>query len=372
MTSLRLVMGMLVAMLAVALPVSADEPVLIGAFLPMTGNVAAYGQLAWIGITTAQKMEPKVLGRPVELRLADTKSEKVDAADSVYRLIEKDKVVALIGEMISGNTIAGGDVAERSKIPVVSPTATSPIVTQGRHYVFRVCFIDTDQGRVAAKLALDRFKAKTAALIYDVSQDYSVALAAFFKKEFTKAGGKIAAETKFRSGDRDFSPQLSIIKAANPDIIYAPIYYTECALVARQARALGYNRPIIAGDGAQAPELIELGGPAVEDVYFTAHFHPDMISTERGREFMKQIGSNQNAFTAIAADAYFILVDAIKRAGSADPQKIRDALASTKDFEGVTGKITLKADGNAVKAMVVNKVKDGKFVYVTTINPADF
>jgi branched-chain amino acid transport system substrate-binding protein len=362
----------LIAILSVSVPLSAAEPVSIGAYLPMTGNVAAYGQLAWIGITTAQKMEPKVLGRPVELRLADTKSEKVDSADSVYRLIERDKVVALIGEMISGNTIAGGDVAERHKIPNVSPTATSPIVTQGKHYVFRVCFLDTDQGRVAAKLAIGRLKAKTAALIFDMSQDYSVALAAFFKKEFTRNGGKIVAETKFRSGDRDFSPQLSVIKAAKPDVIYAPIYYTECALVARQAREMGYGGPIVAGDGAQAPELIGLGGTAVEDVYFTAHFHPDMISTTRGREFMKMIGSNQNAFTAIAADAYFIILDAITRAGSADPEKIRNALAATKDFEGVTGKITLKPDGNAVKAMIINKAQDGEFVYVTTINPADF
>ncbi|HMK36187.1 MAG TPA: ABC transporter substrate-binding protein [Desulfomonilaceae bacterium] len=351
---------------------AAAEPVVIGAYLPMTGNVAAYGQLAWTGITTAHKMEPDVLGRPVELRLADTKSEKVDAADSVYRLIEKDKASALIGEMISGNTLAGADIAERHKIPMVSPTATSPIVTQGKHYIFRVCFIDTDQGRVAAKLALDRMKAKTAALIYDVSQDYSVALATFFKKEFTKGGGSVVAETKFRSGDRDFSPQVGSMKSANPDIIYAPIYYTECALIARQARDMGFQGPIISGDGAQAPELIELGGKSVENVYFTAHFHPDMISNERGRIFLERIGSNQNAFTAIAADAYLILVDAIRRAGSSNPVRVRDALATTKDFEGITGKITLKPDGNAVKAMVVNTVHDGKFTYVTTINPADF
>jgi branched-chain amino acid transport system substrate-binding protein len=362
--------GILLA--AIVPQASASDPVLIGAYLPMTGNVAAYGQLAWIGVNAAQKMERSVLGRPVELRLADTKSEKVNAADSVYRLVQKDHVVALIGEMISGNTIAGADVAERLKIPSVSPTATNPIVTQGKQYIFRVCFIDTDQGRVAGKLALDTLKAKTAALIYDMSQDYSVSLAAFFKKEFTKGGGKIVAETKFRSGDRDFYPQVSAIKAAKPDMVYAPVYYTECALIAKQARELGYQGPIVGGDGVQAPELIELGGKAVEGVYFTAHFHPDMISTDRGRKFLQAVGPDQNAFTAIAADAYFILVDAIRRAGSTDPAKIREALASTKDFEGVTGKISLGPDGNAVKDMVVNQVKDGKFIYVTTINPADF
>jgi branched-chain amino acid transport system substrate-binding protein len=339
----------------------------------MTGGVAAYGQMGWSGISIANKMEPEVLGRAVELRLVDTKSDKVEAANAVYRLIEKDRVAAIIGEMISGNTIAGSDHSERSMIPMVSPTATNPIVTQGKKYIFRVCFIDPDQGRIAAKLAADQLKAKTAALIYDISQDYCVALAAFFKREFVKDGGKIVSETKFKSGDRDFTPQLSSIKAAKPDIIYAPIYYTECALMAKQAREMGLDAPIVTGDGAQAPELIQLGGSAVEGVYFTAHFHRDMIESARGKKFLatydKETGKELDAFAAMAADAYFIILDAIKRAGSAEPTKIRDNLASTKDFEGVTGRITLKPDGNAVKAMVVNKVQGGKFVYVTTINP---
>lgn len=363
--------GLILAALASA--AWAAEPIPVGAFLPMTGGVAAYGQMGWSGITVARTMEPEVLGRPVDLRLVDTKSEKVDAANAVYRLIEKEKVVALIGEMISGNTIAGADHAERSKIPVVSPTATNPIVTQGRQYIFRVCFTDPDQGRIAAKLVRYRLKAKTAALIYDISQDYCVALAAFFKKDFIQDGGEIVAETKFKSGDRDFAPQLSRIKQANPDVIYAPIYYTECALVAKQAREMGITAPIVTSDGAQAPELIELGGNAVENVYFTAHFHKAMIDTDRGKKFLeayeKETGKDLDAFAAMAADAYFILVDAIQRAGSTDSTKIREALASTKDFEGVTGKITLKPDGNAVKAMVVNKVHNGKFEYVTTVNP---
>ncbi len=351
----------------------AAEPIIIGAYLPMTGNVAAYGQMAWSGITVARKMEPAVLDRSVDVKLVDTKSEKVDAANAVARLIEKERVTAIIGEMISGNTIAGADLAERHKIPMVSPTATNPIVTQGKHFIFRVCFIDPDQGRVAAKLALDQLKAKTAAVIYDIAQDYSAALAKYFYEDFTRGGGKVVADIKFKSGDRDFTPQLSSIKAAKPDIIYAPIYYTECALMAKQARGMGLNIPILAGDGVQAPELIQLGGKAVEDVYFTAHFHKAMISTERGRKFLelfeKDTGKDLDAFSAMAADAYFIILDATKRAGSSDPQKIRDALAVTKDFEGVTGKITLKPDGNPIKSMVINRVKDGKFEYVTTVTP---
>jgi branched-chain amino acid transport system substrate-binding protein len=367
-------MSLLVVLcLALAFPAGAADPIRIGAYLPMTGLVAAYGQMGWAGITMANKMEPTVLGRPVELKLVDTKSDKVESANAVSRLVEKEKVVAIIGEMISGNTMAGSDHAERSGIPMVSPTATNPIVTQNKKFIFRVCFIDPDQGRIAAKLARERLKAKTAALIYDISQDYCVALAAFFKREFVKEGGKVISETKFKTGDRDFTPQLSNIKAAKPDIIYAPIYYTECALIAKQAREMGLNVPILSGDGAQVPELIKLGGKAVEEVYLTAHFHKDMINTERGKKFQERFTEETkkqlSAFDVMGADAYFIIIDAIKRAGSSDPKKIRDALASTKDFEGVSGKITLKPDGNAIKAMVINKVKDGKFQYVTTINP---
>ncbi len=351
----------------------AADPIVIGAYLPMTGSVAGFGQMCWSGIELAKKMEPSVLGRTVEIRLVDTKSEKADSANAVSRLIEKEKVVVILGETISGNTIAGSDYAERRKIPMVSPTATNPIVTQGKKYIFRVCFIDTDQGLVGARLALDRLKAKTAALLYDISQDYSVGLASFFKKEFTNAGGKIVSEIKFKTGDRDFTPQLSQIMSLKPDIIYAPIYYTELALIAKQARDMGLNTPIVSGDGAQAPELIELGGAAVEDIYFTAHFHENMVATERGKKFLKRFkeetGKTLDSFAAMGADAYFVTLNAIAMAGSTEPEKIRDALVKTKDFDGVSGKISLKEDGNAIKDIVINKVKDGKFEYVTTIRP---
>lgn len=352
---------------------SASEPIRIGALLPMTGSVAAFGQMGWDGCQTARKIQPEALGRPIELKLTDTKSDKVDSANAMSRLIEKEKVVAVIGEMISGDTIAAADYAERAKIPMVSPTATNPLVTQGKKFVFRVCFIDPEQGRVGAKLALDNLKAKNAAIIYDISQDYCVGLKTFFQREFTQSGGKIVSETMFKMGDRDFTPQLSRIKSMNPDVIYAPIYYTECALIARQAREMGLNVPILAGDGVQAPELIELGGKDVEGVYFTAHFHEDMVESPLGKKFLelfkKDTGKELDSYTAQAGDAYFVVIDAINRAGSTDPEKIRDAIMNTKDFMGVTGKITMKPDGNAIKAMVVNKVKDGKFAYVTTIMP---
>ncbi len=368
----------LVALMGLALfgtsgPAVAQDTIKIGVYLPMTGAVAAYGQMEWDGIQIANEMRPKVLGKKIELVLVDTKSDKIEAANAVSRLIEKEKVVGIIGEAISGNTMAGNPISEAAKIPSVSPTATNPLVTQGKKYAFRACFIDPFQGEVAARFAVNELKAKTAAVIIDIAQDYCVGLANFFVKEFVKLGGKVVSTTYIQTGDQDFSAQLSAVQAAKPDIIYAPNYYTEDALMAKQARDLGINVPILTGDGAQADALIEIGGKAVEGMYFTGHFHKKAASTELAKEYIKRFeekkGKEADAFGALAADAYFLLVEAIERAGSTDGTKIRDALVGLKNFPGVSGVITMQENGNPIKSMVINKVEGGKFVYVTTINP---
>jgi branched-chain amino acid transport system substrate-binding protein len=352
---------------------AASGPIKIGAYLPMTGGVAAYGQMGWDGIQVAHEMTPKVLGREINLSLVDTKSDKIEAANAVERLIKKDKVVAIIGEMISGNSMAGGPIAEMNQIPVISPTATNPLVTQGKKYYFRACFIDPFQGEVAAKLATENLKAKTAAVIVDIAQDYCVGLANFFVKAFVKAGGKVVSTTYIQTGDQDFSAQLSAVQATKPDIIYAPNYYTEDALMAKQARDLGITAPILTGDGAQAPELLQIGGKAVEGMYFTGHFNADAVTTKLGKEFVafykKKTNKDPDAFSALGADAYFILIDAINRAGTTKGPEVRKALASTKNFQGISGNISIGEDGNAVKSVVINQVKNGKFEYVTTVNP---
>lgn len=351
----------------------AADTIKIGAYLPMTGAVAAYGEMEWAGIQIAKSMEPEVLGKKIDVVLVDTKSDKIEAANAVSLLVEKEKVVGILGEAISGDTMAGNPISETAKIPSVSPTATNPLVNQGKKYAFRACFIDPFQGEVAARFARQNLKAKTAAVIIDIAQDYCVGLGNFFVKEFVKDGGKIVATTYIQTGDQDYSAQLSTVQASKPDIIYAPNYYTEDALMAKQARDLGINVPILTGDGAQADALIQIGGAAVEDMYFTGHFHKDAVTTERGKEYIKRyeekFNKDADAFGALGADAYFLLVDAIKRAGSTDGTKIRDALAATKDFKGVSGVITMGPDGNPIKSMVINKVQDGKFTYVTTINP---
>ncbi len=352
----------------------AAETIKLGGWLPMTGAVAAYGQDAWAGIQIAMEMKPNVLGKKVVVVVADTKSDKIEAANAMSRLIEKEKVIAVIGEMISGDTMAGGPIAEKAKIPVVSPTATNPLVTQGKKYVFRVCFIDPVQGDIAAKYAFHTLKAQKAALIVDKSQDYCVGLAKFFRDAFTKLGGKIVAETFCVTEDKDFSAQLSTIKPTHPDIIYAPNYYSPVALFTRQARELGVEALVLSGDGAQADELIQIGGKEVEGVAFTGHFNVKAATTKLAKDFITQFekkypNKEPNAFHALAADAYFVLLEAITRAKSTKGEAIRVALATTEKFEAISGTLSIGEDGNAVKPMVINVVRGGKFEYLTTINP---
>jgi branched-chain amino acid transport system substrate-binding protein len=351
----------------------AQDVIKLGAFLPMTGGVAAYGDMEWSGIQIAHDMEPTVLGKKIDVVLVDTKSDKIEAANAVSLLVEKEKVAGILGEAISGNSMAGNPISEAAKIPSVSPTATNPLVTQGKKFAFRACFIDPFQGEVAARFAWNELKAKTASVIIDQAQDYCVGLANYFEKEFEKLGGKIVSKTYIQTGDQDFSAQLSAVQAAKPDIIYAPNYYTEDALLAKQARDLGIKLPILTGDGAQDETLIKVGGASVENMYFTGHFHKQAATTERAKEYIKRYEEKYKkeagAFDALGADAYFLLVDAIKRAGSTDGAKIRDALADAKNFQGVSGTITMGEGGNPIKSMVINKVEGGKFVYVTTVNP---
>lgn len=351
----------------------AEETIKIGAYLPMTGAVAGYGQQEWAGIQLAAEMQPTVLGKKIELILVDTKSDKIEAANAMSRLIEREKVVGVLGEAISGNSMAGNPISEAAKIPTVSPTATNPLVNQDKQYAFRACFIDPFQGEVAARFARNELKAQTAAVIIDNAQDYCVGLANFFIKEFVKQGGKIISTTSIQTGDQDFSAQLSAVQAAKPDIIYAPNYYTEDALMAKQARDLGITMPILTGDGAQEDALLEIGGKAVENMYFTAHFHRKAAGTDRAKEFIKRFEEKYKkepgAFGALGADAYFLLVDAIQRANATDGTKVRDALANTKDFHAVSGIINMGDNGNAIKSVVINKVEGGQFVYVTTVNP---
>jgi branched-chain amino acid transport system substrate-binding protein len=344
----------------------------IGVAFPMTGGISAFGQQTYQGVQLAAQMFPTVLDKKIDLVLADNRSDKTEAANVVSRLIYLDKVVAIIGELASSNTMAGGAIAEKAHVPMLSPASTDPLVTQGKDYISRVCFIDPFQGHVAAVFALNYLKAKTAVIFTDVAQDYSVGLTNFFIKDFTAGGGKVYREY-YQSGDQDFSAQLTDALNHHPDLLYIPGYYPEIAMIARQARQLGYTGTFLAGDGAEAPQLLTIGGSAVDGLYYTTSFNAEHPSTEIGKEFVQKYLETYktlpSAFAALGFDSYLLLRDAIQRAGSADPVKINAAIRSTKDFEGVTGSITIDASGDAVKSAVVNEVLNGKFTYVTTINP---
>lgn len=345
----------------------------IGVFLPMTGSAAAYGQTEWAGIKIANEIKPTVLGKKVKLILIDTKSDKIEAANAVSRLIKKSGVCAIIGEAINGNTIAGAQIAEKARIPIISPSATNPVVTQNRKYVFRACFSNPFQGEVTAKYAYNTMGARKAAIMIDIAQDYCIGLANLFVKSFINMGGKIVATTYCQTGNQDFTVQLSAIMAAKPDVLYLPNYYAEVALTCKQSTELGIKVPILSADGARAEELIKIGEKDVEGLAFTWHFAREAAATDLAKKYIKTYemknGKYASAFDALGADAYFVLLDAIERAKSIRGSRIRAALANTKDFEGVSGTINIGKDGNTTKSVVLVHVKDGKLQYLATVNP---
>jgi len=282
--------------------------------------------------------------------------------------------VAILGEVASSRSLEAAPVCETSRIPMISPSSTNPKVTQIGRYIFRVCFVDPFQGTVLAKFAKDTLHARRVALLTSVSSAYSVGLARFFRDRFTADGGEIALEAKYSEGDKDFHAQLTAIKAAGVDAIFVPGYYTEAALICKQAHELGIlGVPIFGGDGWEAPELVQIGGADVEGCYYSTHYSPQVPSPEV-QAFVKKYqarfnGETPDAMAALGYDSAMILVDAIKRAGSVQNTRIRDALAATKDFPGVTGRTTIDRQRNATKAAVIITIKDGKFKFVQTVEP---
>lgn len=347
-------------------------PVKIGVVLPITGPAAPYGQAAHQGMLLALEHQPTVLGRKVQMVLADNRSDKIESSSATNRLIQRDQVAVIIGPLSSSTTMAAAPVAEKAGIPIVSGWATNPVVTKGKKYVFRTCFVDPFQGAVGANFALHDLKAKTAAVMIDISRDYSVGLAAFFQRAFKAGGGKILMKTMYSSGDQEFSAQLGAVKAQKPDVIYLPGYFPELPLIIRQAREMGINQPFVGGDAAQADEVLKIGGPAVEGLYLSTHFDEAGATTEAGKRYSAayraKYGKAPDAMGALGYDAYMIVLAAVEKAGSLRPDKIAAALSSIKGFPGVCG-VTDMQGNDAVKPAVVLKVKDGKYVYVTSVKP---
>ncbi len=354
----------------------AEDTIKIGVYNSLTGRTAFGGQLELEGIQMAHQEVPELLGKKVELIVVDNKTDKVEAANAVKRLTERDKVVAVIGTYGSSLAMAGGEVAEAAKIPMMGTSCTNPLVTQGKMYVFRACFIDPYQGAGAATYAMKTLNMKKAALLIDVANDYSVGLATFFKQSFKKLGGEIVSELKYNSGDQDFTAQLTEIISKKPELLFIPADFAEGAIIMKQARELGAEFQIMGGDAMDNPELVKIGGDAVNGFIHTTFPYDATMKdmsplaatfTENWKKIHPDKAPNVNA--ALGYDSYMLVANAIKTAGSAEPDAIRAALAQTKDFPGVTGNKTINATHDAESPVGIIQIKDGQRVYVGEVSP---
>lgn len=347
----------------------------IGHYASLTGNTAHFGQDTDKAVRLAVddiNANGGVLGKPVSVTTLDDRGDSAEAANAVTRLLDVEHVNALVGEVASSLSLAGGRVAQRRGVPMVSPSSTNPKVTQVGDFIFRVCFIDPFQGKVMAVFTRNTLKLDSVAILKDVKNDYSIGLADAFKTAFLAAGGKIVLEQSYSAGDTDFSAQVTAVKSTAAQALYVPGYYSEVGAIARTARRLGVKIPLLGGDGWDAPELFKIGGDALDGSYFSNHFAPEG-ATERGKEFMaafaKKYGAEPTGLGMLGYDAAAVLFDAVKRAGTTEPKAVRDALAQTKNFEGVSGTITIDKDRNAVKGAVIIKIEGGKGKYETTVQP---
>ena len=353
---------------------SGDE-IVIGHFASLTGTTATFGKSTDNGIRLAFEQINAgggVLGKNISVVTEDNASRTEQVPSVVQKLINQKKVLVLMGEVASSRSLAAAPIAQAAKVPMVSPSSTNPKVTQQGDYIFRTCFIDPFQGTVMSKFARDTLKAKNAAILTDVANDYSKGLTEFFTADWTKNGGKVVATASYTEGAKDFNSQLTKIKAANPDVIYVPGYYTEVGNIAVQARRLGIKQTMLGGDGWDSPKLFEIGGAAVQGSYFSNHYSAqskDPRVVKFIADYQAKYGSIPDALAAVGYDAALVVADAIKRAGETDRAKIREALATTKDFPGVTGTISIDENRNAVKPAVVLKVEGNEGKYVSTVNP---
>ncbi len=356
---------------------STGDTIKVGVYGDTTGATSSFGQSTKNGIQLAFdeiNAAGGVDGKKLEMLFEDDQGTPEKAKTVISKLINQDKVIAVLGEVASSNSLAAAPVAQEAKVPMISPSSTNPKVTEVGDYISRVCFIDPFQGSVMAKFAANTLKAKTAAILGDNSSDYSKGLTQFFEQEFTKLGGKIITKQTYAQKDQDFKAQLTQMRDQKPDVIYVPGYYGEVGIIAKQARELGMNQPLLGGDGWDSPELWKLGGVSLKPAYISNHYSADNPAPEI-QNFVKAYQAKFNvapdSLAALAYDSAKVLADAIKRAGGTDSAKLKDAINATKEFPGVTGKITLDGSRNAVKPAVVLELNPeaSKFDFKETIYP---
>lgn len=353
----------------------AQETIKIGLIAPITGDVATFGESTKNAVDLAAKQVNEkggILGKKIEIVWEDDGNDPVQAGNAARKLITQDKVVAIVGSVSSKCSLTVAPICQENKIPMISGTSTNEKVTLVGDYIFRGCFIDSFQGKIGAKFSIEDLKAKTAACLYDLNNDYTKGLAEEFKKHFESSGGKVLAMETYGMGDQDFRAQLTKIKQVNPDVLYLSDYYQTVGLIARQARELEIKSTFVGGDGWDSPDLVPIAGEAIEDGYFTNHYSPEN-KTPEAVEFIDAYEAAYHkipdALAALAYDAATILFAAIEKAGGIEGSAIRDQMATTAGFKAVSGEITFDKDRNPVKAAVILTIKDGQQKFVKMVNP---
>jgi branched-chain amino acid transport system substrate-binding protein len=346
-------------------PGAGSDKVRVGVFMSLTGSTANFGISSVNGIKMAAdevNAAGGINGKQIELLVQDDRSDASEAATIVTKFVTQDQVHAVLGEVASSRSIAAAPIAQNAKVPMLTPSSTNPEVTKKGDFIFRSCFIDPVQGAAIAQFAAKSLNAKTAAIMVDRKNDYSTGLEKVINETFTRMGGKIVAVQSYQEGDQDFNAQLTSLKGANPEVIFVPGYYNDVGLIAKQARDKGITVPLIGGDGWDSTQLYAIGGTALNGSYFTNHYSPydtDPKVQKFVNDYKARYNSLPDALAATAYDAAKIMFDAIKRAPSLDGPAIRDALAATKDFPGVTGTVTFNENRDAVKPIVMIEIKDG-------------
>ena len=341
------------------------DKVRIGVFMSTTGSTANFGISSVNGIKMAAdeiNAAGGINGKQVELLVQDDRSDASEAATIVTKFVTQDQVHAVIGEVASSRSIAAAPIAQNAKIPMLTPSSTNPEVTKKGDFIFRSCFIDPYQGAAIAQFAAKTLGAKTAAIMVDRKNDYSTGLEKVIDQTFTRFGGKIVATQSYQEGDQDFNAQLTSLKGSNPEVIFVPGYYNDVGLIAKQARDKGITVPLIGGDGWDSEQLYKIGGTALNGSYFTNHYSPFDTAPNVVKfvnDYKKRYNSTPDALAATAYDAANIMFDAIKRSKSLSGTDIRDALAATNAFPGVTGTVTFNQNRDAVKPIVMIEIKDG-------------
>ena len=351
-----------------------SKEIIIGGVAPVTGEAATFGASSKNGFDLAiEEWNAKggLLDKKIKLAFADDKGDPAEGATVFTKLIQQDKAIAILGPVMSKVALAGAPICQSSSIPMMASTATNPKVTQVGDYIFRACFIDPFQGTVGAKFAFDELKTKKAACIFDVGNDYTKGLSEFFKTKYTALGGEVVAFEGHAAGTTDFKAQLTKIIAAKPEILYVSDYYNDAALIAKQARELGFKGPMVGGDGWDSPKLVEIGGAAIEGCFFTNHYASDdtrPVVQDFVKKYKTKFGAEPDALAVLAYDGAYLMFDAIKRAGKTDGPSIKAALAAS-DMAVVSGQVKFDENRNPVKSAVIVEIKNGKQVYRATVNP---